>query len=169
MAPSSRTSRRDAAPAGGRAPAAQPRSPRALAQSEAIVAVLRAANRLGLDIDRLLKRSKLTLAQYNVLRILRGAGAAGAACGEVGAQLIEHDPDITRLVDRLDRQRLVERARDRADRRIVRTRITAKGLELLAALDPQVDALHERQLGHLSDRDISNLKALVEAAAGRAG
>ena len=145
------------------------RSPRARAQSEAIVAVLRAANRLALQIDRLLKGSHLTLAQYNVLRILRGAGPHGAACGEIGAQLIEHDPDITRLVDRLDRQKLVDRSRDATDRRVVRTRITDRGLELLAALDPQVDALHERQLRGLSDRQIRELTALVEGVVRRAG
>ena len=152
------------------APVAAPRplrTPRAQAHSDAVVAVLRAANRLTLEIDRLLKPWKLTLAQYNVLRILRGAGPLGAACGEVGSQLIEHDPDITRLVDRLDRQQLVERSRDTVDRRVVRTRITAKGLEILAALDSEIDGLHERQLGHLSDQEVGSLTALVDAAVRR--
>lgn len=151
-------------------PAAAPgRSPRARAQSDAIVAVLRAANRLALEIDRLLKGSHLTLAQYNVLRILRGAGPHGAACGEIGARLIEHDPDITRLVDRLERQKLVERSRDAADRRVVRTRITDRGLELLAALDPQVDALHERQLQGLNARQVLALTTLAEGIVARPG
>jgi DNA-binding MarR family transcriptional regulator len=140
------------------------RTRRAQAHSDAVVALLRAANRLVLEIDRLLRPWKLTLAQYNVLRILRGAGDNGAACGQIGSQLIEHDPDITRLVDRLDRQQLVERSRDAIDRRVVRTRITPKGLKLLAALDPEIDALHERQLGHLSDSDVGRLKDMVGAA-----
>ena len=140
------------------------RTRRAQAHSDAVVAVLHAANRLVLEIDRLLKPFGLTLAQYNVLRILRGVGSAGAACGQIGSQLIEHDPDITRLVDRLDRQRLVERSRDTSDRRVVRTSITGKGLELLAVIDPEIDRLHERQLGHLSDEDVARLTALVGAA-----
>jgi DNA-binding MarR family transcriptional regulator len=132
------------------------------------VTVLHAANRLVLEIDRLLKSWHLTLGQYNVLRILRGAGPGGAACGEIGAQLIEHDPDITRLVDRLARHDLVERSRDTVDRRVVRTRITDKGLGVLAEIDPKMDALHERQLGHMAERDLKRLKSLTEEAMRRA-
>jgi DNA-binding MarR family transcriptional regulator len=146
------------------APSPWVRTRRAQAHSEAVVTLLHAANRLVLEIDRLLRPWKLTLAQYNVLRILRGAGDSGAACGQIGSQLIEHDPDITRLVDRLHREALVERSRDAIDRRVVRTRITPKGLKLLAALDPEIDALHERQLGHLSDNDVGRLKDMVGAA-----
>jgi DNA-binding MarR family transcriptional regulator len=115
-------------------------------------------------ITELLKQSHLTTAQYNVLRVLRGAGSDGLACGQVGERLIRHDPDVTRLVDRLARRGLVARSRERADRRIVRTRITPRGLELLASLDGPVDALHERQLGHLSESQLTDLSSLLARA-----
>ena len=98
----------------------------------------------------LLKTADLSPAQYNVLRILRGAGPEGATCGDVTSKLVKHDPDVTRLLDRLERRELIVRTREVSDRRVVRTRITKAGLALLAELDDPVDALHERQLGHLS-------------------
>jgi len=111
----------------------------------------------------LLKASDLSPAQYNVLRILRGAGPEGATCGHVTSRLVKHDPDVTRLLDRLERRELIVRTREITDRRVVRTRITKAGLALLAELDDPVDALHERQLGHLTERQIGDLQALVAA------
>jgi DNA-binding MarR family transcriptional regulator len=140
------------------------RSPRTQAQFEAYVAVIQAAEVMQRGITELLKRSHLTTAQYNVLRVLRGAGDAGLACGQVGDRLIRHDPDVTRLVDRLARRGLVTRARERTDRRIVRTRITTRGLELLASLDGPVDALHEKQLGYMNESQLAGLSALLEGA-----
>src|SRR5579871_5322986 len=100
-----------------------PRSPRVQAQFEAYAAVLKAAEDLQRGFSEMLKSHDLSPSQYNVLRVLRGAGAAGLACGEVGDRLIRHDPDITRLLDRLEKRGLVQRVREKADRRVVRTSI----------------------------------------------
>ena len=147
------------------------RTPRTTAQVAAYLALVQAALDLRAEIQALFKSVDLTEAQYNVLRILRGAGAegGGVTCGHIGEQLIHKDPDVTRLVDRLKRRQLIERSRDPRDRRVVRTRITAKGLALLASLDEPLDALHERQLGHLDERQLADLQALAQAARQRVG
>lgn len=139
-------------------------SPRTQAQFRAFVAVVQVAETLQRGVAELLKQAHLTPAQYNVLRVLRGAGNEGLACGEVSARLIRHDPDVTRLVDRLARRGLVARSRQRADRRVVRTRITDRGMALLTSLDGPVDALHERQLGHLDEGQLAELSRLLARA-----
>jgi DNA-binding MarR family transcriptional regulator len=138
-----------------------------VAQVHALISLVEAAGQLERGVVDLLKSADLTAAQFNVLRILRGVGPDGATCGQVGERLIRHDPDVTRLLDRLDRRGLIARGRDAADRRIVRTRITRKGLALIARLDAPVDALHERQFGHLSERQLSDLRDLVETLRAR--
>ena len=140
------------------------RSRRTLAQFALYEAVLRTAGELERDFATLLKGHDLTTAQYNVLRILRGSGEIGLACGEVGSQLFHRDPDVTRLVDRLHRRGLVERVPDARDRRVIRTRATKPALALLAELDAQVDAVHEAQLGHLDEADLKTLKTLLDTA-----
>lgn len=137
-----------------------------MAQYEAYVALVKAAEDFTREFAELLKADDLSVAQYNVLRILRGAGGDGLACGAIGSRLIRHDPDITRLVDRLERRGLVARARDAADRRVVRTQVTPAGLELLARLDEPVDRIHERQLGHMSQTRLRQLRELVGEARG---
>ena len=127
----------------------------------AFLALLKVAGELEREVVELLKARDLSVTQYNVLRILRGASESGATCGEVGSQLIRHDPDVTRLLDRLERNGLIARARDERDRRVVRTRITAAGLALLAELDGPVDELHHRQLGHMSGDSLSSLQELL--------
>lgn len=151
--------------AGHHAPAR--RSRRTQAQYDAYVAIVRAAEDMNRDFAELLKADDLSIAQYNVLRILRGAGEPGLACGEIGERLIRHDPDITRLLDRLERRGLVARARDAKDRRVVRTLISPTGLEILTRLDDPVDAIHERQLGHMSETRLKALCTLVEESRGR--
>lgn len=133
-------------------------------ERETFLALLKAAGDLERDVAALLKSRDLSLAQYNVLRILRGAGPGGSACGEIGAKLIKHDPDVTRLGDKLQRAGLIERTRDVTDRRIVRTRITQTGLDLLGELDGQVDDLHHRQLGHMTESSLAALRELVSTA-----
>lgn len=140
------------------------RSKRSKAQADAYLAVVRTAEDMQRDFTELLKASDLSFAQYNVLRILRGAGADGLTCGGVSERLVQHDPDVTRLLDRLEKRSLIERHRDQKDRRVVRTAITESGLTLLAELDEPVDAVHEQQLGHLSDARLRDLMALLEEA-----
>src|SRR5713226_6186305 len=100
-------------------------------EEEAFVALMRTADQLAWRGAEMLKQHGLSPTQYNALRILRGAGAKGLACSEIGERMINRDPDITRLVDRLERRGLVQRSRDKRDRRVITTRITGAGLELL--------------------------------------
>lgn len=138
------------------------RSKRSKAQSDAYLTVVRTAEDLQRGFNELFKASDLSFAQYNVLRILRGAGTDGLTCGGVSERLVQHDPDVTRLLDRLEKRSLIERHRDQKDRRVVRTAITNAGLALLAELDEPVDAVHEQQLGHLSEARLKELMTLLE-------
>ena len=138
------------------------RSPHAQAIWLAYLAIVQTSEHLQREFAELFKPHDLSLTQYNVLRILRGSGGEGATCGDVAGSLIRHDPDVTRLLDRLDRRGLIERARDTKDRRVVRTRITRAGLALLADLDGPVGEVHERQLGHLGEARLVELGALLD-------
>jgi DNA-binding MarR family transcriptional regulator len=140
------------------------RSKRSKAQADAYLAVVRTAEDMQRGFSELLKKSDLSFAQYNVLRILRGAGSDGLTCGGVSERLVQHGPDVTRLLDRLEKRSLIERHRDQKDRRVVRTAITDSGLRLLADLDEPVDAVHEQQMGHLSEAHLKELMTLLEEA-----
>ena len=132
--------------------------------SAAFLSIVQTAEELQRGMADLLKPRELSLAQYNVLRILRGAGPEGATCSSVSGNLIRHDPDVTRLMDRLDKRGLIERARDTKDRRVVRTRLTKAGGTLLAELDEPVDDLHARQLGHVGAKRLADLVAVLDEA-----
>lgn len=131
---------------------------------EVFLNLLRSADALSRAEAALLKSHGLGVAQYNALRILRGAGGAGLTCGEIGTRMIAKDPDVTRLLDRLSRQGLVTRARGERDRRAVTASITARGRRLLARLDGPLDDLHRRQLAHLSRAELRTLSRLLERA-----
>ncbi len=126
--------------------------------------LLRTTDELARASAGLLKGHDLSETQYNVLRILRGAGADGLPCSEIGARLITHDPDVTRLVDRLERRGLVARARDQRDRRVVTVRITAAGEALIAAsdMDRRVVAALAPRFARLSPADHETLIHLLE-------
>ena len=138
-------------------------------EAEAFFNLQRTADALMHGVEVILKPLGLSPSQYNVLRILRGAGAEGLACGDVAARMVTRDPDITRLLDRLEARGLVLRARDRADRRVITVRITAEGLRRLQALDAPVAALLRRQLGHLGARRLRTLSELLQVAREQAG
>ena len=124
----------------------------------------RTTDELARSTAFLLKSHDLTTAQYNVLRILRGAGDEGLPCSEIGNRLITHDPDVTRLIDRLEKRGLVARSRDSADRRVVTVRITAAGAELVETSDMDrraTDALATR-FARLSSADCQTLITLLE-------
>lgn len=129
-------------------------------EAKLFVALLRAADHLAQDADALIKQHGLTGTQYNVLRILRGAGTAGLPCKGIADRMISRDPDMTRLLDRMEKRSLITRQRQTADRRVIKTCITAAGLEILKALDAPVNQLHKTQFRHVS---ASKLKALAEA------
>ncbi len=111
----------------------------------------------------LLKQYQLTPTQYNMLRILRGAGRDGLTCSEASGRMITAEPDITRLLDRLERGQLIRRERSTQDRRIVVTRITETGLELLREIEKPVSELLQRKLGHLGQRKLAGLIETLEA------
>lgn len=119
---------------------------------EAVVALLRTADVVRRRLGAVVEPHGITIQQYNVLRILRGAGEAGLPTLEIAGRMIEHAPGITRLLDRLERKGRVERQRAAADRRQVLCRLTAAGDDLLAALDAPLEAVQEASLSHLPQR-----------------
>jgi DNA-binding MarR family transcriptional regulator len=131
-------------------------------EARTFVALLKTADALGQDAEQLLKAAGLTGAQYNVLRILRGAEPAGLACRGISDHMISHDPDMTRLLDRMEKRTLIVRERQTDDRRVVKTRITPQGLSLLKTLDRPVHELHKRQFRHMSAARLKTLADLLE-------
>ena len=125
--------------------------------------LLRTTDMLTRGMIGVLKKEDLSMTQYNVLRILRGA-PEGLPCGEVANRMITRDPDITRLLDRLEKRGLISRARETRDRRMVMARITPQGLKLLGRLDEPVQEAHRKQLGHLGRERLRTLTALLQAA-----
>jgi DNA-binding MarR family transcriptional regulator len=128
-------------------------------EEQLFVAILKAADSLSQDSEQLFKSAGLTGAQYNVLRILRGAEPGGLPCSGIAEHMISHDPDMTRLLDRMEKRNLITRQRQKDDRRVVKTHITEEGLALLKTLDIPVREIHKRQFQHLSQ---SRLKALAQ-------
>jgi DNA-binding MarR family transcriptional regulator len=131
-------------------------------ENRIFLALLQAADALTQEAEQFVKTAGLTGAQYNVLRILRGAEPEGLACRAIGERMISHDPDMTRLLDRMEKHGLITRARQTDDRRVVKTRITAQGLSLLKTLDEPVHDLHKRQFRHMSAARMKTLFDLLE-------
>ena len=104
----------------------------------------------------------VTPAQYNVLRILRGAHPAPHTCSDIGCRLLDRTPDVTRLLDRLEREGLIARCRAEHDRRVVEVTITPKGLDLLATLDGPMEAAIHHAARHLSSEELRTLASLLE-------
>ncbi len=137
-------------------------------EEEVFLNIQRTAELLSWGINETLKKVELTPTQYNVLRILRGAGQAGVSCSEVGERMITKDSDITRLLDRLEARGLISREREAKDRRVIITRITDEGLSVLKGLDEPIVECHRQQLGHLGSKQLTSLSKLLEAARGQA-
>jgi DNA-binding MarR family transcriptional regulator len=133
-------------------------------EEEAFLNLLRTADALLQKETTLLESFGVSPAQYNVLRILRGAGESGLPCGEIGNRMITRDPDITRLADRLEKRGFTTRSRESADRRVVTVRITREGLEMLGLLDKPVSELHRANLSHLGAASLKLLIELLEKA-----
>ncbi|MPY67603.1 MarR family transcriptional regulator [Deinococcus sp. SDU3-2] len=134
-------------------------------EHQVYLSLQRLAADLGHQTAEVLKGSGLSLAQFNVLRILRGAGEDGLTCGEIGGRLITRDSDVTRLLDRLEKQALVTRVRSTQDRRVVLSSITPKGRDLLADLDAPLSTLHRAQLGALGPQKLRQVLALLDEVA----
>jgi DNA-binding MarR family transcriptional regulator len=133
-------------------------------EEEAYLNLLRTATLLVADFERQFKAAGVSEPQYNVLRILRGAGGDGLPCSEIGERMITRVPDVTRLVDRLESAGLVVRNRTSEDRRVVRVKVTQKALDLLAGLDRPLAELHRRQLGHMTRAELDELSRLLVKA-----
>ena len=133
-------------------------------EQEALLNIRRTSGYVEHVTQQILKKQGLTDSQYNVLRILRGAGPDGLRCTEIGERMITPDPDVTRLIGRLQRQRLVARHRDTRDRRVVHIRISSAGNAILEELDPVVEASGKAMLGHLTQDKLAALIDLLEEA-----
>lgn len=131
-------------------------------EARVFVTLQKTADALAVETEQLLKPHGLTGTQYNVLRILRGAEPQGLPCRSIGERMISHDPDMTRLLDRMEKRGLITRARQTDDRRVVKTRVTRAGLTLLKSLDQPVRELHQRQFGHLPAARLNALAELLE-------
>jgi DNA-binding MarR family transcriptional regulator len=131
-------------------------------EQEAFLSLLRTADALEAQVESWLKAFGLTSTQYNALRILRGAGPEGLPCREIGERMITHDPDITRLLDRLEDRGFVERARDKNDRRVIYGKITTAGLKLLREMDVPVEKRGREMLRHVSQEKLKQLIDLLE-------
>lgn len=130
---------------------------------EAVVSVLRTAALLQRQLSLVVERGGVTLQQYNVLRILRGAGDTGLPTLAIRARMIEEAAGITRLLDKLERAGYVVRERCTPDRRQVLCRITPSGSAILARLDVPVDAVNDDALRTLSALEQAKLIELLGA------
>ena len=128
-------------------------------EQEAYLSLLRTSDALQSRVEAKLKEFGLTGTQYNALRILRGAGAGGIPCSEIGERMITRDPDVTRLLDRLQKRGLVERSRGKQDRRVIYGKITGAGLKLLREMDAPLEKHGREILRHVSQ---ANLKLLID-------
>lgn len=130
-------------------------------EEEAFLNLQRTLDALAAPFEQLFRARGISDSQYNVLRILRGVGGDGLPCSEIGGRMVSRDPDITRLVDRLERAGLVERVRIARDRRVILVRLTLAGQKLVSELDQPVIELHRRQLGHLTRAELADLSRLL--------
>ena len=131
---------------------------------EVYLNLMRTAEVLQWAVIEVLKPYELSPSQYNVLRILRGAGDNGLKCSEISERLITKDSDITRLLDRLDARELIKRRRDRQDRRVVNVCIAEKGLHLLGELDEPALESSRRAFAHFDSEQLEQLNQLLVLA-----
>ena len=138
-------------------------------EQEAYLSLLRTSDALQSQVEEILKAFGLTGTQYNALRILRGAEPDGLPCSEIGERMITRDPDITRLLDRLQKRGLAERSRGQEDRRVIYGKITPAGLKLLREMDAPV-AKHGREiLRHVGKQKLKELIELLAHVRGGVG
>lgn len=138
--------------------------PFAAPTQEAAVALMRTADLMRRALAAVVEPLDVTIQQYNVLRILRGAGQRGLPTLEIAERMIEQAPGITRLIDRLEAKQLVARERCDTDRRQVFCQITRDGLALLAQLDQPIEEAEKDALRDLSDPQLARLLSLLDRA-----
>ena len=133
-------------------------------EQEAYLNLVRTHALLSDEVAELFKQHDLSQPLYNVLKVVARMGRTGMPSQSIAQYMVARDPDITRLVDRLQKDRLIERERDEQDRRIVRVRVTQSGLDAIEKLDPLIWKLHQQQLGHLSQEKLELLNQLLVEA-----
>jgi DNA-binding MarR family transcriptional regulator len=138
-------------------------------EEEALLNLLRTADCMQRAFHHKTRDWGVTSTQYNVLRILRGAHPRGLTCSAIGSRMITAEPDITRVLGRLKRLKLIRQRRDRLDRRVVWTHISEVGLKLLGDMDPAIQKAPRDLLGHLSGAELADLIRLLELARERSG
>ncbi len=132
-------------------------------QHEAVLNLMVAAAYVRARIEQVCAEHGITEGQYNALRILRGAHPDGYPRCEIARRMIERAPDVTRLIDRLEKQALVERARSGEDRRLSITIVTRKGLQILERMQPAMNAVHHELIERMPDRDARELSRICES------
>ena len=133
-----------------------------LLEEETSLNLVRTADLLAQRLTDVLKPHSISSTQYNVLRILRGGGSDGVSCKDIGNRLVTRDPDIPRLMDRLEKRGLLTRDRAKEDRRVVVHKLTPAGIELVNALDEPVESVHRAALGHMTKAKLHELVGLLE-------
>ena len=137
--------------------------PFASREEEAMLNLARTCESLNQRLVGFLKTYGLTATQYNMLRILRGAGSDGVTCSQATERMLSPDPDITRLLDRMEERKLIRRERSREDRRVVVTWISPEGLELVNRIDQPLAAFHKRNMSHVGQRRLEELIDILES------
>ena len=132
-------------------------------EERTFVLLVRAAEWLLQGTAEILRQHDLTYTRYHILRILHGAGEDGLTCSEIGGRMLQRDPDVTRLLDRLEKRDLLQRERSTTDRRVVITRITPAGATMLAAIHQPILAQHQRSMRHLTRSQLQQSHRLLEA------
>ena len=135
-------------------------------EREIYLLIQHVAGAFAQELSVVLKPAGITPGQYHVLKVLRDAGHGGLACSAVGERSVSGDPDVTRLLDRLEKQGWVSRERLPTDRRVVMARITNDGLRLLEGLEQPVTDVHARQLAGLAASELPTLRTLLQTLAG---
>lgn len=141
-------------------------SPTSSLEHQTYLALQVLALRLKDEAEQILKHEGLSITQFNVLRILRGAGANALTCGDIAEQLLNKDPDVTRLLDRMEKQGWVERARSDKDRRVLLTRLLPRGQALVDRLDAPLLELHRQQFQRLPPERLQLLLDLIKQVSG---
>ena len=138
--------------------------PFASLEEEALLNLMRTSDSLNRAFQLKIRGWTVTSTQYNVLRILRGAQPDGLTCSAIGDRMITAEPDITRLLGRLKALKLIEQRRDRNDRRVLWTFISATGLKMLDEMEPMILKVPRELLGHMDEAKLSELIRLLEIA-----
>jgi len=132
-------------------------------EEEALLNLARTHEFVQQRMAEFFKQFQLTATQYNILRILRGAGKDGISCSQAAERMVTADPDITRLLDRLEARTLIARERSREDRRVVVSRITGEGLDLLKTIDPPLAAFVKKLVGQAGHQNLDRLIGILES------